>query len=190
MNEMDLLTRFRAEVPLRISPHAKEPSDAGIPDHSAERSVARPSRTLFARVPMRVPCAQTLLAPAANAPGPAGELTGGPAARAARAAISLAPSAPQVPFAWMIRLPWNIRATPVAQIDHVSQIFHGNFRMVELWARMGACGVNGTGEDLRAAPGPATMRWSPAQPGVLVAGDLTTVDVQDLAGDVGRGLQE
>ena len=32
----------------------------------------------------------------------------------------------------------------------------------------------------------------PSQPRleVLVAGDLTAVDVQDLAGDVGRGLQE
>jgi hypothetical protein len=55
MNEMNLLTRFRAEVPLRISLHAEGPFDAGIHDHSAERSAVRPSRALFARVPMRVP---------------------------------------------------------------------------------------------------------------------------------------
>jgi hypothetical protein len=58
MNEMNLLTRFRAEVPLRISPHAEGPFDAGIHDHSAERSAVRPSRALVARVPMRVPWRQ------------------------------------------------------------------------------------------------------------------------------------
>jgi hypothetical protein len=64
------------EVPLRISPHAEGPFDAGIHDHSAERSAVRPSRALFARVPMRVPwrqdSAQTLLLQQANVPGPAG----------------------------------------------------------------------------------------------------------------------
>ena len=55
MNEMDLLTRFRAEVPLRVSPHAEELFDAGIHNHFAERSVVRPPRNLLARVRMRVP---------------------------------------------------------------------------------------------------------------------------------------
>ena len=52
MNETDLLTRFRAEVPLRVSPHAEELFAAGIHDHSAERPVVRPPRNLFARVRM------------------------------------------------------------------------------------------------------------------------------------------
>ena len=52
MNEMDLVTRFRAEVPLRVSPHAEELFGAGIHDHSAERSVVPPPRNLFARVRM------------------------------------------------------------------------------------------------------------------------------------------
>lgn len=39
MNEMDLLTRFRAEVPLGVSPRAEELFRAGIEDHSAERVV-------------------------------------------------------------------------------------------------------------------------------------------------------
>jgi hypothetical protein len=39
MNEMELLTRFRAEVPLRVSPRAEELFRAGIEDHSAERVV-------------------------------------------------------------------------------------------------------------------------------------------------------
>ena len=69
---MSLLIRFRAEVPLRISPHAEGPLDAGIHGHSAERSVVRPSRALFARVPMRLPwrqgSAQTLLPHQANVP--------------------------------------------------------------------------------------------------------------------------
>jgi hypothetical protein len=52
MNEMDLLTRFRAEVPLRVSPHAEELFDAGIHDHSAERPVVQPPRNLFARIRM------------------------------------------------------------------------------------------------------------------------------------------
>ena len=52
MNEMDLLTRFRAEVPLGVSPHAEELFDAGIHDHSAERPVVRAPRNLFARIRM------------------------------------------------------------------------------------------------------------------------------------------
>jgi hypothetical protein len=75
---MSLLFRFRAEVPLHISPHAEGPFDAGIHDHSAERSVVRPFRALFARVPMRVPWRQTLLLQQANVPGPAGGPAGGP----------------------------------------------------------------------------------------------------------------
>jgi hypothetical protein len=39
MNEMDLLTRFRAEVPPGVSPRAEELFRAGIEDHSAERVV-------------------------------------------------------------------------------------------------------------------------------------------------------
>jgi hypothetical protein len=38
-NEMDLLTRFRAEVPPGVSPRAEELFRAGIEDHSAERVV-------------------------------------------------------------------------------------------------------------------------------------------------------
>jgi hypothetical protein len=49
MNEMDLLTRFRAEVPLRVSPHAEELFLAGIKDHSAERSRVPATRNPFAR---------------------------------------------------------------------------------------------------------------------------------------------
>jgi hypothetical protein len=52
MNEMDLLTRFRAEVPLRVSPHAEELFRAGIHDHSTERPVAPPPRHLLARIRM------------------------------------------------------------------------------------------------------------------------------------------
>ena len=36
MNEMDLLTRFRAEVSLRVSPHAEELFLAGIHDRRVE----------------------------------------------------------------------------------------------------------------------------------------------------------
>ena len=64
MNEMDLLTRFRAEVPLGVSPHAEELFDAGIHDHSAERPVVRAPRNLFARIrmPWRVAIATGLAA--------------------------------------------------------------------------------------------------------------------------------
>jgi hypothetical protein len=64
MNEMDLLTRFRAEVPLGVSPHAAELFRAGIQDHSAERPVVSPSRNPFARVrmPWRVAIAAGLAA--------------------------------------------------------------------------------------------------------------------------------
>jgi hypothetical protein len=55
MNEMDVLTRFRAEVPLRVSPHAQELFRAGIEDHSAERPVVPASRDLFARLRLRLP---------------------------------------------------------------------------------------------------------------------------------------
>ena len=50
MNEMDLLTRFRAEVPLGVSPHAEELFRAGMTDHSTERPVVPRSRNLFARL--------------------------------------------------------------------------------------------------------------------------------------------
>jgi len=52
MNEMDLLTRFRAEVPLGVSPHAEELFRAGMTDHPTERRVAPPPRHLLARVRM------------------------------------------------------------------------------------------------------------------------------------------
>ena len=44
--------RFRAEVPLGVSPHAEELFEAGTDNHGAERSVVRAHRTLFARVRM------------------------------------------------------------------------------------------------------------------------------------------
>jgi hypothetical protein len=69
VNEMNLLARFRAEVPLRISPHAEGRFDAGIYDHSAERSVVRPSRTLFAHVL----CACRGASQRTDPPAPAGE---------------------------------------------------------------------------------------------------------------------
>jgi hypothetical protein len=58
MNEMDLLTEFRAEVPLGASPHAEELFRAGIQDHSAERARLprtrnRLARRPFARIGMR-----------------------------------------------------------------------------------------------------------------------------------------
>jgi hypothetical protein len=49
---MDLLTRFRAEVPLGVSPHAEELFRAGMTDHPTERRVAPPPRHLLARVRM------------------------------------------------------------------------------------------------------------------------------------------
>jgi hypothetical protein len=52
MNEMDLLTRFRAEVPLGVSPHAEELFRAGMTDHATERPVAPPPRRLLARIRM------------------------------------------------------------------------------------------------------------------------------------------
>ena len=51
MNEMDLLTEFRAEVPLRVSPYAEELFRAGIKDHSAERSRLPRTRNPLARRP-------------------------------------------------------------------------------------------------------------------------------------------
>ena len=69
MNEMNLLARFRAEVPLRISPHAEGRFDAGIYDHSAERSVVQPPRTLFPHVL----CACRGGRAARRPPAPAGE---------------------------------------------------------------------------------------------------------------------
>src|SRR4051794_8044702 len=46
-DEMDLLTRFRAEVPLGVSPQAEELFRAGIEDHSAERAMVPAPRTRF-----------------------------------------------------------------------------------------------------------------------------------------------
>jgi hypothetical protein len=45
MNEMDLLTRFRAEVPLGVSPQAEQLFRAGLEDHSAERATVPAPRT-------------------------------------------------------------------------------------------------------------------------------------------------
>jgi hypothetical protein len=47
MNEMDLLTQFRAEVPIRVSPHAEELFRAGLEDHSAERAMVPARRHRF-----------------------------------------------------------------------------------------------------------------------------------------------
>jgi hypothetical protein len=47
MNEMDLLTRFRAEVPPGVSPQAQELFRAGFEDHSAERATVPAPRTRF-----------------------------------------------------------------------------------------------------------------------------------------------
>ena len=55
MNEMDLLTRFRAEVPLRVSPHAEELFLAGIHVHSTERPAVPWPRHLFAPAPTSSP---------------------------------------------------------------------------------------------------------------------------------------
>ena len=47
MNEMDLLTRFRDEVPLRVSPHAEYLFRTAIDkDLSNERPVVSPPRKL------------------------------------------------------------------------------------------------------------------------------------------------
>jgi hypothetical protein len=51
MNEMDLLTEFRAEVPLGVSPHAEELFRAGLKDHSAERARLSLTRNPLARRP-------------------------------------------------------------------------------------------------------------------------------------------
>jgi hypothetical protein len=44
-DEMDLLTRFRAEVPLGVSPQAEERFRTGIEDHCAERGMVPAPRT-------------------------------------------------------------------------------------------------------------------------------------------------
>jgi hypothetical protein len=46
-DEMDLLTRFRAEVPLGVSPQAEELFRTGIEDHSAERAMVPAPRPRF-----------------------------------------------------------------------------------------------------------------------------------------------
>jgi hypothetical protein len=51
MNEMDLLTEFRAEVPLGVSPHAEELFRAGIEDHFDERARLPRTRSPHARRP-------------------------------------------------------------------------------------------------------------------------------------------
>jgi len=47
MNQMDLLTRFRAEVPLRVSPQAEELFRAGTGDRGTERVTTRSRRPPF-----------------------------------------------------------------------------------------------------------------------------------------------
>jgi hypothetical protein len=54
MNEMDLLTRFRAEVPLGVSPQAEERFRAGIEDHCAERGMVSAPRTRLALPRLRL----------------------------------------------------------------------------------------------------------------------------------------
>src|SRR5580658_5010961 len=103
MNEMDLLTRFRAEVPLGVSPHAEELFRAGIKDHSSERPVVFRSRNPFARVrmPWRVAIAAGLAAglavgvvAAIQPPGPPPVLTAKLLADRAAAAALAGPTVP------------------------------------------------------------------------------------------------
>ena len=47
MNEMDLLTRFRAEVPLRVSPQAEELFRAGTGDQGTEQVTIHSRRPPF-----------------------------------------------------------------------------------------------------------------------------------------------
>ena len=46
MNEMDVLTQFRDEVPLRVSPHAEELFRTGLEDHSNKRAIVPARRRL------------------------------------------------------------------------------------------------------------------------------------------------
>jgi len=121
MNEMDLLTRFRTEVPLRVSPHAEELFDAGIHDHSAERSVVPAPRNLLARVRTRVPwrlavaaglaggLAAGLLA-AVQPSGPPPVLTAKLLADRASAAALAGPTVP--PGHWVYQRTLNYMARP------------------------------------------------------------------------------
>ena len=103
VNEMDLLTRFRAEVPLRVSPRAEELFRAGMHNHSTERTVVSPSRKPFARIgtPWRLAIAAGLAAglaagvvAAVQPAGPPPVLTAKLLADRASAAALAAPAVP------------------------------------------------------------------------------------------------
>jgi hypothetical protein len=119
MNEMDLLTRFRAEVPLRVSPHAEELFGAGIHNHSAERSVVPPPRNLFARVrmPWRLAIAAGVaaglaagLVAAVQPSGPPPVLTARLLANRASAAALAGPTVPA--GKWIYQQTLNYSASP------------------------------------------------------------------------------
>src|SRR5580658_5727025 len=119
MNEMDLLTRFRAEVPLGVSPHAEELFRAGIKDHSSERPVVSRSRNPFARIrmPWRVAIAAGLAAglavgvvAAVQPSGPPPALTAKLLADRAAAAALAGPTVP--PGKWIYQQTLNYTASP------------------------------------------------------------------------------
>jgi hypothetical protein len=119
MNEMDLLTRFRAEVPLGVSPHAEELFHAGIHDHSTERPVVPPPRNLFARIrmPWRLAIAAGLaaglavgLVAAIQPSGPPPVLTAKLLANRAAAAALARPTVP--PGQWVYRETVTYMASP------------------------------------------------------------------------------
>jgi hypothetical protein len=129
MNEMDLLTRFRAEVPLGVSPHAEELFRAGMTDHSTERPVVPRSRNLFARIrtPWRLAIAAGLAvglaagllaavqpsgppAPTAVQPGSRSTLTAKLLADRASAAALTGPTVPA--GQWVYRVTVTYMASP------------------------------------------------------------------------------
>src|SRR5579863_832138 len=119
MNEMDLLTRFRAEVPLGVPPHAEELFEAGIDNHDAERSVVRAHRTRFARVriPWRLAIAAGVaaglaagLVAAVQPSGPPPALTAKLLADRASAAALAGPAVP--PGKWIYQQTLTYTAKP------------------------------------------------------------------------------
>ena len=99
MNEMDMLTRFRAEVPPGVSPHAEELFRAGMTDHSTERPVVPRSRHLFARI--RMPWRLAIAAGVA-------------AGQAAGLLIAVQPSGPPAPTAVQPSSPSTLTAKLLA----------------------------------------------------------------------------
>jgi Aldo/keto reductase family len=94
----------------------------------------------------------------------------GPRARAAGpGAVPCCAPVPLFPFAWNIRLPRKLWATPVARIDHESRMFRGNFRIAEPAGHPpprpvahGASGTPGTRAQPRERPGTARPDARPA----------------------------